>query len=100
ESFEAVATLRAVADERCTSLYGVPTMFIAELDHPSFDEYRLESLRTGIMAGAPCPVDVMRRVIDRMHMSQVTIAYGMTETSPVSFQSTVDDPIEARVSTV
>ena len=100
ESFDAQSCLRAVQDERCTSLYGVPTMFIAELDHPSFAEYRLDSLRTGIMAGAPCPVDVMRRVVDRMHMSEVTIAYGMTETSPVSFQSIVDDPIDARVSTV
>jgi fatty-acyl-CoA synthase len=100
ESFDAEAVLRAVDRERCTSLYGVPTMFIAELDHPEFERYRLDSLRTGIMAGSPCPVEVMRRVIDRMHMRDVTIAYGMTETSPVSFQSAMDDPIERRVSTV
>jgi len=100
ESFEAEATLRAVETERCTSLYGVPTMFIAELDSPAFSRYRLDSLRTGIMAGSPCPIEVMRRVIDRMHMPAVTIAYGMTETSPVSFQSAMDDPVERRVSTV
>jgi fatty-acyl-CoA synthase len=100
ESFDARACLRAVQDERCTSLYGVPTMFIAELEHPEFANYRLDSLRTGIMAGSPCPVDVMRRVVGRMHMPEVTICYGMTETSPVSFQSVVDDPIETRVSTV
>jgi fatty-acyl-CoA synthase len=100
ESFDAEACLRAVQEERCTSLYGVPTMFIAELEHPSFATCRLESLRTGIMAGSPCPVEVMRQVVDRMHMPDVTIAYGMTETSPVSFQSVVDDPIEARVATV
>ena len=100
ESFDAEATLQAVDEERCTSLYGVPTMFIAELDHPAFTTYRLDSLRTGIMAGSPCPIEVMRRVIDRMHMPEVTIAYGMTETSPVSFQSAVDEPIERRVSTV
>jgi fatty-acyl-CoA synthase len=100
ESFEADATLRAIETERCTSLYGVPTMFIAELDSPSFSRYRLDSLRTGVMAGSPCPIEVMRRVIDRMHMPAVTIAYGMTETSPVSFQSAMDDPVERRVSTV
>jgi fatty-acyl-CoA synthase len=100
ESFEAEATLRAIESERCTSLYGVPSMFIAELDSPALTGYRLDSLRTGIMAGAPCPIEVMRRVIDRMHMPDVTIAYGMTETSPVSFQSAMDDPIERRVSTV
>jgi fatty-acyl-CoA synthase len=100
ESFDAESCLRAVQEERCTSLYGVPTMFIAQLDHPSFASYRLESLRTGIMAGAPCPVAVMRQVIDRMNMPDVTIAYGMTETSPVSFQSFVNDPLEARVSTI
>jgi fatty-acyl-CoA synthase len=100
EAFEAEATLRAVEAERCTSLYGVPTMFIAELDSPAFASYRLDSLRTGIMAGSPCPIEVMRRVIDRMHMPDVTIAYGMTETSPVSFQSAMDDPLERRVSTV
>jgi fatty-acyl-CoA synthase len=100
ESFEADATLRAIEAERCTSIYGVPTMFIEQLDHPRFDRFRLETLRTGIMAGAPCPIEVMRQVIGRMHVPEVTICYGMTETSPVSFQSTTDDPIERRVSTV
>jgi fatty-acyl-CoA synthase len=100
EAFEPEACLQAVEQERCTALYGVPSMFIAELGHPSFAQFRLDSLRTGIMAGAPCPVEVMRQVIDRMHMSEVTICYGMTETSPVSFQSTTDDSIERRVSTV
>ena len=99
-SFEPEATLAACAQERCTSLYGVPTMFIAELDHPRFAEFDLSSLRTGIMAGSPCPVEVMRRVIERMHMSEVGIAYGMTETSPVSLQTAVDDPISKRVGTV
>jgi fatty-acyl-CoA synthase len=99
-SFEPEATLRACAQERCTSLYGVPTMFIAELDHPRFEEFDLSSLRTGIMAGSPCPVEVMKRVIERMHMTEVGIAYGMTETSPVSTQTAVDDPIEKRVGTV
>ena len=100
ESFDAEACLRAVEAERCTSLYGVPTMFIAELEHPAFATYRLDSLRTGIMAGSSCPIEVMRQVIDRMHMTDVTICYGMTETSPVSFQSNIGDPLEARVSTV
>ena len=100
ESFDAEATLRAIETHRCTSIYGVPTMFIAQLEHPSFETFRLDSLRTGIMAGAPCPIEVMKQVIDRMHVSEITICYGMTETSPVSFQSAVDDPIEARVSTV
>ena len=100
ESFDAESCLRAVENERCTSLYGVPTMFIAQLDHPTCSSDRLDSLRTGIMAGAPCPVEVMRQVIDRLRMREVTIAYGMTETSPVSFQSVVDDPLEARVSTI
>ena len=99
-SFEPEATLRACAQERCTSLYGVPTMFIAELDHPSFAQFDLSSLRTGIMAGSPCPVEVMKRVIERMHMGEVGICYGMTETSPVSTQTAVDDPIEQRVGTV
>ncbi|MBV9816986.1 MAG: AMP-binding protein [Solirubrobacterales bacterium] len=99
-AFEPEATLEAVAGTRCTSLYGVPTMFIAELDHPRFDEFDLTSLRTGIMAGSPCPVEVMKRVIDRMHMSEVGICYGMTETSPVSTQTAVDDPIAKRVGTV
>src|SRR4051812_45727043 len=99
-SFEPEATLEAVQAERCTSLYGVPTMFIAELDHPRFAEFDLSTLRTGIMAGSPCPVEVMRKVIDRMHMSEVTICYGMTETSPVSTQTRADDDLEHRTSTV
>jgi len=100
ESFDPRACLGAVAEERCTALYGVPTMFIAMLEHPDFATFDLSSLRTGIMAGSPCPVEVMRRTVDRMHMREVTIAYGMTETSPVSFQSSTDDPIERRVATV
>ncbi len=100
EGFEPSATLRAVAEERCTSLYGVPTMFIAELSDAHFGEMDLSSLRTGIMAGASCPIEVMRQCVDRMHMDQVTIAYGMTETSPVSTQTALDDPLDKRVSTV
>jgi fatty-acyl-CoA synthase len=100
EGFDPVATLRAVAQEKCTALYGVPTMFVAMLDHPEFGAFDLSMLRTGIMAGAPCPVEVMKRVNAKMHMREVTIAYGMTETSPVSFQSAVDDPLDRRVSTV
>jgi fatty-acyl-CoA synthase len=100
EVFDPEATLAAVAAERCTSLYGVPTMFIAMLEHPRFAEFDFGSLRTGIMAGSPCPVEVMRRCIDRMHMSEVTICYGMTETSPVSTQTGADDDLERRVSTV
>ena len=100
ETFDAEGTLRAVHEERCTSIYGVPTMFAAELDHPNFGAYHLGSLRTGIMAGAPCPVELMRQVINRMHVDEITICYGMTETSPVSFQSLRDDPIDRRVSTV
>ncbi len=100
EAFDPQATLATVAKERCTALYGVPTMFVAALEHPDFGDFDLSSLRTGIMAGAPCPVEVMKRVIADMHMAGVTIAYGMTETSPVSFQSHMDDPIERRVSTV
>jgi fatty-acyl-CoA synthase len=100
EAFDAGEVLKAVEAERCTALHGVPTMFIAELEHPDFEKYDLGSLRTGIMAGAPCPIEVMRRVITEMHMGQVTIAYGMTETSPVSFQSATDDELERRVSTV
>jgi fatty-acyl-CoA synthase len=99
-SFEPEATLRAVAEERCTSLYGVPTMFIAMLEDPAFADVDLGSLRTGIMAGSPCPVEVMRRVIDSMHMSEVSICYGMTETSPVSTQTRSDDSLERRVATV
>jgi fatty-acyl-CoA synthase len=98
--FEPAATLRAVQRERCTSLYGVPTMFIAELALPDFASYDLSTLRTGIMAGSPCPVEVMKRVVSEMHMSEVTIAYGMTETSPVSAQTTADEDMERRVSTV
>jgi fatty-acyl-CoA synthase len=99
-AFDPRATLDAVAAERCTSLYGVPTMFIAELLHPDFATFDLSSLRTGIMAGAPCPVEVMKRVITEMHMDEVTICYGMTETSPVSTQTAFDDPLEKRVATV
>ena len=99
-AFEPAATLQAVQDERCTSLYGVPTMFIAELGCPDFASYDLSSLRTGIMAGSPCPVEVMKRVVDEMGMTEVTICYGMTETSPVSTQTRADDELERRVSTV
>ena len=100
EAFEPLAVLEAVARERCTVLHGVPTMFIGELEHPRFGDFDLSSLRTGIMGGAPCPIAVMRRVIEEMHMADVTICYGMTETSPVSFQSECDDPLERRVATV
>jgi fatty-acyl-CoA synthase len=99
-SFDPPATLRSVEEERCTSLYGVPTMFIAELARPDFTSYDLGSLRTGIMAGSPCPVEVMKQVVDRMHMDEVSICYGMTETSPVSTQTRFNDSIERRVSTV
>ncbi|MCW5261341.1 AMP-binding protein [Verminephrobacter eiseniae] len=100
ESFDAAATLAAVATERCTALHGVPTMFVAMLGLAHFAQFDLSSLRTGIMAGAPCPIETMRQVLSDMHMPEVTIAYGMTETSPVSFQSAVDDSIEQRVGTV
>ncbi|MFN0091924.1 MAG: AMP-binding protein [Acidimicrobiales bacterium] len=100
DAFDAGAVLAAVADERCTSLYGVPTMFIAELAHPEFDRFDLSSLRTGIMAGSPCPVEVMKQCIERMHMHEVTICYGMTETSPVSTQTLADDTIDRRTGTV
>jgi fatty-acyl-CoA synthase len=100
EGFDPLATLQTIEREKCTTLYGVPTMFIAELDHPEFSKFDLSSLRTGIMAGAPCPIEVMRRVNESMNMRDITIAYGMTETSPVSFQSATDDPLERRVSTV
>jgi fatty-acyl-CoA synthase len=99
-AFDPRASLAAVAAERCTSLYGVPTMFIAELDHPEFADFDLSTLRTGIMAGSTCPIEVMRRVIAEMHMDEVTICYGMTETSPVSTQTAADDPLEMRVGTV
>ncbi len=98
--FEAEITLKTVQEEKCTALYGVPTMFIAQLDHPEFSSYDVSSLRTGIMAGSLCPIEVMKRVIAEMNMSEVTIAYGMTETSPVSFQSSIDDSVELRVTTV
>lgn len=100
EAFEPLAVLETVADERCTALHGVPTMFLAEVDHPEFSRFDLTSLRTGIMAGSPCPIELMKRVNREMHINEITICYGMTETSPVSFQSAVDDPIERRVSTV
>ncbi|HTW69668.1 MAG TPA: AMP-binding protein [Acetobacteraceae bacterium] len=100
EGFDPLATLQTVAKERCTSLYGVPTMFIAELDHPDFPRFDLGSLRTGMMAGSPCPIEVMRRCIRDMNLTEMTIGYGMTETSPVSTQTALDDPLERRVSTV
>jgi fatty-acyl-CoA synthase len=100
EGFEPGATLKAIGSEKCTALYGVPTMFVAELGHPDFEKTDFTYLRTGIMAGAPCPVEVMKKVQSKMNMREVTIAYGMTETSPVSFQSNVDDPLEKRVSSV
>jgi fatty-acyl-CoA synthase len=100
EGFDPVAVLRTVQDERCTGLHGVPTMFIAILDHPDFHQYDMSTLRTGIMAGSPCPAEIMSQVIDKMHMAEVTIAYGMTETSPVSFQSATDDPVALRVATI
>jgi fatty-acyl-CoA synthase len=100
EGFEASATLTAIQAERCTAIHGVPTMFIGMLDHPEFKRFDLSTLRTGIMAGSPCPIEVMKRVINEMHAREITIAYGMTETSPVSFQSATDDPLERRVATV
>lgn len=100
DGFEPKSVLQAVQDEKCTGLHGVPTMFIAELDHPDFDQFDLSTLRTGIMAGSSCPIEVMRRVIDKMHMDEVTIAYGMTETSPVSCQTNQHTPLDKQVSTV
>jgi fatty-acyl-CoA synthase len=100
EGFDPTEVLQAVQDEGCTALYGVPTMFIATLDHAEFDNFDLSSLRTGIMAGSPCPIEVMKQVIGKMNMAQVTIAYGMTETSPVSFHTAVDDELERKVGTV
>jgi fatty-acyl-CoA synthase len=100
EAFDPILTMQTVQQERCTALYGVPTMFIAELDHERFKEFDFSTLRTGIMAGSPCPVEVMKKVQTVMHMPEMTICYGMTETSPVSTQSTTDDPLERRVSTV
>jgi fatty-acyl-CoA synthase len=100
EGFDPLTTLQTIHEERCTSLYGVPTMFIAELQHPEFDRYDLTSLRTGMMAGAPCPIEIMRQCIDKMHLTEMTIGYGMTETSPVSTQTAIGDPIEKQVGTV
>jgi fatty-acyl-CoA synthase len=100
EGFDPLAVLKAVRSEQCTALHGVPTMFIAELEHPDFGTIDVSTLRTGVMAGSPCPIEVMRKVIDRMHMREVGIGYGMTETSPVSFQTAKNDPLERRVSTV
>jgi fatty-acyl-CoA synthase len=100
EGFDPISTLHAVSEEQCTALHGVPTMFIAQLEHADFAKFDVKSLRTGIMAGAPCPISTMNLVVADMGMSEVTIAYGMTETSPVSFQSAVDDSLEKRVSTV
>jgi fatty-acyl-CoA synthase len=100
EGFDPLATLEAVEAERCTALYGVPTMFIAQMDHPEFDHFDLGSLRTGMMAGSPCPIEVMKRAVERMNLREITIGYGMTETSPASFQSSPDDPLERRVATV
>jgi fatty-acyl-CoA synthase len=100
EGFDALATLETIAAERCTAVYGVPTMFIAEMDHPDFAKFDLTSLRTGMMAGSPCPIEVMKRAFSLMHLTEIVIGYGMTETSPASFASATDDPIERRVSTV
>jgi len=100
QGFDPLATLEAIEAERCTAVYGVPTMFIAEMDHPDFAKFDLTSLRTGIMAGSPCPIEVMRKAVAQMHLSDIVIGYGMTETSPASFVSSTDDPIERRVSTV
>jgi fatty-acyl-CoA synthase len=100
EGFDPLATLEAIEAERCTALFGVPTMFIAQMDHPDFARFDLSSLRTGIMAGSPCPIEVMKRAVSAMHLSEIIIGYGMTETSPASFATTTDDPIERRVSTV
>ena len=100
DGFDPLATLETIAAERCTAVYGVPTMFIAEMDHPEFAKFDLSSLRTGMMAGSPCPIEVMKRACTLMHLSEIVIGYGMTETSPASFASATDDPIERRVSTV
>jgi fatty-acyl-CoA synthase len=100
EAFDAGRTLQAVSAERCTVIYGVPTMFIGELEHPDFDRFDLSSLRTGIMAGAPCPIEVMRQVVERMGAREMTIAYGQTEASPVITMTRAEDSLERRVSTV
>jgi fatty-acyl-CoA synthase len=99
-SFDAAEALTAIEEENCTALYAVPTMYVAMLEHPAFSDFNLSSLRTGVMAGAPCPIEIMKKVFEQLNMSEITICYGMTETSPVSFQSQVDDPIEKRVATV
>ncbi len=100
EGFDPESTLKALSAEKCTAIYGVPTMFVGMLEHPELASYDLTSLRTGVMAGAPCPIEVMKRCVADMHLDEITIAYGMTETSPVSFQTAADDPLEKRVSTV
>jgi fatty-acyl-CoA synthase len=100
EGFDPLATIETLEAERCTAVYGVPTMFIAEMDHPDFAKFDLSSLRTGIMAGSPCLIEVMKRAVASMHLSEIVIGYGMTETSPASFVSSTDDPLERRVSTV
>ena len=100
EGFDPLATLETIEAERCTAVYGVPTMFIAQMDHPDFAKFDLTALRTGIMAGSPCPIEVMKRAVTLMHLSEIVIGYGMTETSPASFVSSTDDPLERRVSTV
>jgi fatty-acyl-CoA synthase len=100
ETFDPLKVLQVLEAERCTAVHGVPTMFIAELEHPEFDKFELSSMRTGIMAGSPCPIEVMRRVVREMNMTEITIAYGQTESSPVITQTRTDDPIELRVSTV
>ncbi len=100
EGFDALEVLRSVEAERCTALHGVPTMFIAEIDHPEFKRFDLSSLRTGIIAGAPCAIELMKRLIGEMHLNEITIAYGMTETGPVSFETSVHDPLERRVTTI
>src|SRR5207244_7832780 len=98
--FSPLSVLQAIAQEKCTAVHGVPTMFIAELEHPQFREFDLSSLRTGVMAGAPCPIEVMKRVISEMHCEQITIGCGMTETSPICNMTEPDDPLELRVSTI
>src|SRR5438034_11439083 len=100
EAYDPLLTMQTVEKERCTSLYGVPTMFIGELDHPRFGEFDVSSLRTGIMAGAPCPVELMKNVVTKLHMPEVAIGYGMTETSPISTMTARDDSLERRVGTV
>ena len=100
EGFDPDSTLKAISKEKCTAIYGVPTMFVSMLGHPDLPSFDLSTLRTGIMAGAPCPIEVMKRCVADMHLDEITIAYGMTETSPVSFQTSTDDPLDKRVSTV